>query len=58
MLMFPVFPLKVKAFEVVELVVEALEVMKLEEEPKRVAIVPLVAVRFVNIAVTALRREE
>ena len=36
--MFPVVPLKVTALEVVELLVEALLVMKLELFPKRVVI--------------------
>lgn len=47
--MLPVIALVVVAFEV-----DAFEVIKLEEEPNRVAIVPLVAVRLVKAAVIAL----
>jgi hypothetical protein len=54
---FPPAMLAVAMFDVVELVVDAFKIAKLAEDPNSVAIVPLVAVRLVNIAVTAFNNE-
>jgi hypothetical protein len=47
--MFPVVPLKVTALLVVALLVEAFDVIKFDDDPNNVAIVPLDATRFVNV---------